>query len=60
MIEAMEAAYHAKAYSISIPTLVIHGQWDESAPLRDAVDMHNKIQTDESIWKSFQAPATTI
>ena len=45
VIEAMEAAYHAKAYSISIPTLVIHGQWDESAPLRDAVDMHNKIQT---------------
>ena len=43
--EALEAAYHAKVYSINIPALVIHGQWDASAPLPDAVDMYNKLQT---------------
>ena len=46
-IAALEAAYHAKAYSINIPALVIHGQWDETAPLRDAVDMHDKMHTAE-------------
>jgi fermentation-respiration switch protein FrsA (DUF1100 family) len=24
---------------------VIHGQWDESAPLAEAVDMFNKLET---------------
>ena len=43
--QALEADYHEKFYSINIPALVIHGQWDEMAPLADAVDMHNKMRT---------------
>ncbi len=42
---ALEEAYVAKVHSINIPALVIHGQWDEGAPLRDAVEMHNNLQT---------------
>ncbi len=44
---ALEEAYHEKFYSINIPALVIHGQWDELAPLADAVDMHDKMRTTE-------------
>lgn len=40
----LEDAYRAKVMSISIPTLVIHGQWDETAPLPDAVAMFNGIR----------------
>ena len=43
--QALDEAYHAKVYSIDIPALVIHGQWDESAPLPDAVGMFNELQT---------------
>ena len=43
--QALEDDYQARFYSINIPALVIHGQWDESAPLPDAVDMFNKLQT---------------
>ncbi|MCY3690729.1 MAG: alpha/beta hydrolase [Chloroflexota bacterium] len=43
--QALEDDYQAKFYSISIPALVIHGQWDESAPLADAVDMFNRLET---------------
>ena len=43
--QALEDDYQARFYSISIPALVIHGQWDESAPLADAVDMFNKLET---------------
>lgn len=42
---ALEEAYHQKFYSINIPALVIHGEWDELAPLSDAVDMHDKFKT---------------
>ena len=45
VIQALEDDYQARFYSISIPALVIHGQWDESAPLPDAVDMFNKLRT---------------
>ncbi len=45
VVQALEDDYQAKFYSIDIPTLVIHGQWDESAPLADAVDMFNKLET---------------
>ena len=45
--QAMEDAYHAKAYSISIPTLVIHGEQDELAPVQDAVAMHDNMQTED-------------
>ncbi len=45
VIQALEDDYQARFYSISIPALVIHGQWDESAPLADAVDMFNKLET---------------
>lgn len=45
VIKALEDDYHAKFYSIDIPALVIHGEWDELAPLSDAVDMHDKFKT---------------
>jgi pimeloyl-ACP methyl ester carboxylesterase len=45
LIRTLEEDYHAKAYAINIPALVIHGQWDQSAPLSDAVDMYNKFAT---------------
>ena len=45
VVQALEDDYQAKFYSIDIPALVIHGQWDESAPLADAVDMFNKLET---------------
>ena len=44
--QQLEDAYHAKVYSISIPTLVIHGQMDETAPIRDAIAMHDNIQAE--------------
>ncbi len=43
--QALEDDYRARLYSISLPALVIHGQWDESAPLAEAVDMFNKLET---------------
>lgn len=42
---ALEDDYQSKFFSIDIPALVIHGQWDESAPLADAVGMFNKLET---------------
>ena len=45
--QALEDAYHEKFYSIDIPALVIHGQWDELAPLADAVGMHERMRTTE-------------
>ena len=45
--QALEDAYHAKAYSISIPTLVIHGEMDELAPVQDAVSMHENIRSED-------------
>ena len=45
--QALEDAYHAKAHSISIPTLVIHGELDELAPVRDAVAMHENIRAED-------------
>ena len=42
---ALEKAYYEKFYSINVPALVIHGEWDELAPLSDAVDMHDKFKT---------------
>jgi len=44
---ALEDAYHAKAHSISIPTLVIHGEMDELAPVQDAVSMHENIRAED-------------
>ena len=43
--QVLEDDYQAKFFAIDIPALVIHGQWDQSAPLADAVDMFNKLQT---------------
>ena len=45
IMQALEEDYQAKFYSITIPALVIHGQWDETAPLAGAVDMFNKLET---------------
>ena len=43
--QTLEDDYQSRFFSISIPALVIHGQWDESAPLSGAVDMFNKLET---------------
>ncbi len=43
--QTLEEAYHEKFYSINLPALVIHGEWDELAPVADAVDMHDKFKT---------------
>ena len=43
--QALEDDYQARFYSIDVPALVIHGQWDESAPLSEAVEMFNKLET---------------
>ena len=43
--QALEDDYQARFYAINIPVLVIHGQWDESAPLAEGVDMFNKLET---------------
>ena len=45
IMQALEEDYQAKFYSITIPALVIHGQWDDTAPLAGAVDMFNKLET---------------
>ena len=37
---ALESAYFAKVSSISIPSLVIHGEMDTLAPVEQAVQMH--------------------
>ncbi len=45
--QALEDAYRAKAYSIAIPTLVIHGELDELAAAQDAVALHDNIQAED-------------
>ena len=43
--QALEAAYRDKAAAIAIPALVLHGQWDETAPLADAVAMFHSLRS---------------
>ena len=43
--KALEATYLAKVCSISIPSLVIHGELDELAPIEQAVEMHHAFQS---------------
>ena len=43
--EALEAAYLAKVSSITIPSLVIHGEQDTLAPVQQAVQMHHAFQS---------------
>ena len=45
--EALEAAYLAKVSSITIPSLVIHGEQDTLAPVQQAIEMHQCFQSDE-------------
>ncbi len=45
--QALEAAYLAKVSSISIPSLVIHGEIDELAPVQQAVEMHHAFQSSD-------------
>ena len=45
MAEALEADYFAKVSSISIPSLVIHGELDELAPVQQAVQMHHAFRS---------------
>lgn len=42
--EALEAAYLAKVSSITLPSLVIHGEEDTLAPVQQAVEMHHAFQ----------------
>ncbi len=43
--KALEAAYLEKVSSISIPSLVIHGEQDTLAPVQQAVQMHHCFQS---------------
>ena len=43
--EALEVAYLAKVTSITIPSLVIHGEEDTLAPVQQAVEMHHAFQS---------------
>ncbi len=43
--EALEAAYLAKVSSITIPSLVIHGEEDTLAPVQQAIQMHHCFQS---------------
>ena len=43
--QALESAYHAKVSSISIPSLVIHGEQDTLAPVHQAIEMHRCFQS---------------
>ena len=45
--QELEAAYLEKVSSISIPSLVIHGELDELAPVQQAVQMHHAFQSTE-------------
>ena len=45
--QALEAAYLAKVSSITIPSLVIHGELDELAPVQQAVEMHQAFQSED-------------
>ena len=42
---ALEEAYLAKVTSITIPSLVIHGEEDTLAPVQQAVEMHHAFQS---------------
>ena len=41
--QALQAAYQAKVRSISVPVLVIHGEWDTLAPVEEAVSMYQEF-----------------
>ncbi len=43
----LETDYQAKVASISIPALVIHGELDNLAPLRDAVSMYESLASSD-------------
>ena len=45
--KALEAAYLEKVSSITIPSLVIHGELDELAPVQQAVEMHHCFQSQD-------------
>ncbi len=45
--EALEAAYLEKVSSITMPSLVIHGELDELAPVQQAVEMHHAFQSQD-------------
>ena len=45
--QALEAAYMDKVCSITIPTLVIHGEQDELAPVQQAVLMHESFKSED-------------
>ena len=43
--EELEAAYLEKVSSIGIPSLVIHGELDELAPVQQAIQMHEAFRS---------------
>ena len=45
--QSLEASYLAKVSSIKIPSLVIHGEMDELAPVQQAVEMHHAFQSSD-------------
>ena len=44
--EALESAYLDKVSSITIPSLVIHGELDTLAPVEQAIEMHHAFQSE--------------
>ena len=44
--KALEAAYLEKVKSITIPSLVIHGELDELAPVEQAIEMHHAFRSE--------------
>ena len=45
--EALEAAYMEKVKSITMPSLVIHGELDELAPVQQAIEMHHAFRSED-------------
>ena len=45
--EALEAAYMEKVKSITISSLVIHGERDELAPVQQAIEMHHAFRSED-------------
>jgi pimeloyl-ACP methyl ester carboxylesterase len=43
----LEAAYLEKVSSITIPSLVIHGELDELAPVQQAIEMHHAFRSED-------------
>ena len=46
-VEALFARHGEKIAKIALPTLVLHGDWDELVPVQTAVDFHAMLRTSQ-------------